>query len=95
MPVVIVTAHGAVERAVEAMKKGAYDFVPKPFEPDHRSSGFSKKKNLSGWAGPNPSVSMQGSLLPRIEIWKRLSSWESFRKISTIASMSSPLACRH
>jgi len=35
VPVVIVTAHGTVERAVEAMKEGAYDFVPKPFEPDH------------------------------------------------------------
>ncbi len=35
VPVVIVTAHGTIERAVEAMKVGAYDFVPKPFEPDH------------------------------------------------------------
>ena len=35
VPVVIVTAHGTVERAVQAMKEGAYDFVPKPFEPDH------------------------------------------------------------
>ncbi len=34
-PVVIVTAHGTIERAVEAMKEGAHDFVPKPFEPDH------------------------------------------------------------
>jgi len=35
VPVVIVTAHGTIERAVQAMKEGAYDFVPKPFEPDH------------------------------------------------------------
>jgi DNA-binding NtrC family response regulator len=34
-PVVMITAHGTIERAVEAMKEGAYDFVQKPFEPDH------------------------------------------------------------
>ncbi len=35
VPVVIVTAHGTIERAVQAIKEGAYDFVTKPFEPDH------------------------------------------------------------
>jgi DNA-binding NtrC family response regulator len=34
-PVVMITAYGTIERAVQAMKEGAYDFVPKPFEPDH------------------------------------------------------------
>lgn len=33
--VVMVTAYGTIERAVQAMKEGAYDFIPKPFEPDH------------------------------------------------------------
>jgi len=35
LPVVMITAHGTIERAVEAMKEGAYDFIPKPFDPDH------------------------------------------------------------
>ncbi|HEY2988508.1 MAG TPA: sigma-54 dependent transcriptional regulator, partial [Candidatus Binatia bacterium] len=34
-PVVLITAYGTIERAVQAMKEGAYDFIPKPFEPDH------------------------------------------------------------
>jgi DNA-binding NtrC family response regulator len=34
-PVVMITAYGTVERAVEAMKEGAYDFITRPFEPDH------------------------------------------------------------
>ena len=33
--VVMITAYGTIERAVDAMKEGAYDFIPKPFEPDH------------------------------------------------------------
>ena len=34
LPVVIVTAHGTVETAVDAMKAGASDFIPKPFTPE-------------------------------------------------------------
>lgn len=35
IPVVMITAFGTIERAVQAMKNGAYDFIPKPFDPDH------------------------------------------------------------
>jgi two-component system response regulator FlrC len=31
--VVVITAHGSVTKAVEAMRAGAYDFLEKPFEP--------------------------------------------------------------
>jgi DNA-binding NtrC family response regulator len=34
-PVVVMTAYGSVEVAVEAMKRGAADFLPKPFSLDH------------------------------------------------------------
>jgi two-component system, NtrC family, response regulator HydG len=34
VPVIIVTAFGSIEKAVEAMKEGAHDFLPKPFPPD-------------------------------------------------------------
>jgi two-component system, NtrC family, response regulator GlrR len=33
MPVIILTAHGSIESAVEAIKKGAYSYLTKPFEP--------------------------------------------------------------
>ena len=33
--VIMLTAFGTIEKAVEAMKKGAYDFIPKPCEPEH------------------------------------------------------------
>jgi two-component system response regulator GlrR len=32
MPVIILTAHGTIENAVEAMKRGAYSYLTKPFE---------------------------------------------------------------
>ena len=34
-PVIVMSAFGTVENAVEAMKKGAVDFLPKPFSLDH------------------------------------------------------------
>jgi DNA-binding NtrC family response regulator len=33
--VTMITAYGTVERAVQAMKQGAYDFITKPFDLDH------------------------------------------------------------
>jgi RNA polymerase sigma factor (sigma-70 family) len=32
VPVVVITAHGDIAMAVDAMKKGAFDFVEKPFD---------------------------------------------------------------
>jgi two-component system response regulator HydG len=34
LPVIIITAFGTIEKAVEAMKLGAYDFITKPFPPE-------------------------------------------------------------
>ena len=35
LPVVMITAYGTIDVAVEAVKAGADDFVTKPFDPDH------------------------------------------------------------
>jgi DNA-binding NtrC family response regulator len=33
--VIVITAWGTAQRAVDAMRAGAYDFIPKPFDPAH------------------------------------------------------------
>jgi two-component system, NtrC family, response regulator AtoC len=32
--VIVMTAYGSIEMAIDAMKRGAYDYLPKPFSPD-------------------------------------------------------------
>ena len=41
-PVIVITAYGSVETAVEAMRRGADDFVLKPFSLDHLSTVIEK-----------------------------------------------------
>jgi signal transduction histidine kinase len=35
VPLIVITGHGTVTNAVECMRKGAYDFITKPFRADH------------------------------------------------------------
>lgn len=47
---IVITGYGSVSSAVDAMKRGAYDFVPKPFSPDEISltvaRGLEKRRLL-------------------------------------------------
>jgi NtrC-family two-component system response regulator AlgB len=47
---IIITAHGTIETAVDAMKEGALDYLAKPFSPEqvrHRLSQVERIRNLS------------------------------------------------
>jgi len=46
LPVIMITGHGDVPMAVEAMRVGAYDFLEKPFNPD-RMTELAKKATLN------------------------------------------------
>ena len=35
IPIIFITGHGDIPMSVQAMKKGAVDFLPKPFDDDH------------------------------------------------------------
>lgn len=43
--VIVATAFATIESAVDAMKKGAYDYIPKPFTPDQLRQVIRKTEN--------------------------------------------------
>jgi len=42
VPVIIITAHGTIENAVEAVKKGAFDYITKPFDQEDLKNVITK-----------------------------------------------------
>ena len=46
LPVILITGHGDVPMAVEAMRIGAFDFLEKPFDPERMSSLARKAANV-------------------------------------------------
>ncbi len=59
--VIMITGHSTVQTAVEAMKLGAYDYVPKPFTPEELieavSRALDKKKQENGRVYPRAEKS--------------------------------------
>jgi DNA-binding NtrC family response regulator len=55
-PVVMMTAHGSIETAVEAMKAGAVDFLLKPFSLDHLMTVVNKALEVRGLRDENTKL---------------------------------------
>ena len=67
LPVIVITAFGTIEKAVEAMKEGAFDFITKPFTPDHLDLVI--KKALECRALKQENLYLQGEVnAPYLEI---------------------------
>jgi two-component system, LuxR family, response regulator FixJ len=55
-PVVLITGHGDVQMAVEAMKRGAHDFIEKPFDDERLIGAISTALAKGGGTREAPSV---------------------------------------
>ncbi|MCC6591166.1 MAG: sigma-54-dependent Fis family transcriptional regulator [Bryobacterales bacterium] len=58
-PVIVMTAYSSVETAVEAMKAGAQDFIPKPFSMDHLLTVVDKALEVRALRDENESLREQ------------------------------------
>ena len=89
LPVIVITAHGSIETAVEAMKEGAYDFIPKPFDPKHleivvrkalerRQLVESNQLLRDALAAHAPDIIGEGSLIRRtVEVARKVAATNS------------------
>jgi two-component system response regulator AtoC len=70
VPVIVVTAHSRVDRAVEAMKAGAFDFVAKPFETAELKAIIAKAARQSDENAKNvvPEAAQEGAARRYTEI---------------------------
>jgi FixJ family two-component response regulator len=56
LPVVLITGHGDVPMAVEAMRLGAFDFLEKPFDPDHLTDAGAQGAEGAGAGAGKPGA---------------------------------------
>ena len=68
-PVVLITGHGDVPMAVEAMKRGAHDFIEKPFDDERLVSAVSSA--LARGGGPREAAKVDPEAAERLATLSR------------------------
>jgi len=82
IPIILITAHGAIESAIDALRLGAFDYLQKPFDMKNlvtavkRAAEMSqlrqKVSRLTGHESPRDPLNMVGSSQPMQEVKRRL-----------------------
>src|SRR6266704_6349412 len=49
LPVLIMTAHGTIDNAVEALREGAFDYLTKPFVPEELRGKIGRALSQRRW----------------------------------------------
>jgi DNA-binding NtrC family response regulator len=62
--VIVITAYSSVESAVKAIRSGAYDFIPKPFDPEHIAIVVKRAAETRGLKLENIGLKRQLEELP-------------------------------
>jgi len=79
IPVIVMTAFGSIETAVEAMKAGAVDFLPKPFSLDHLMTVIDKAVEIKNLRTEN--IELRAELSRRYEYDNIVGRSEAMREI--------------
>ena len=87
--VVMMTAHGTVENAVEAMKQGAYDFVTKPLKRAHIVGVVRRALEKQSLVVENRTLKAQLEATRRRSIVGNSLSWRRMMEVVTQAAPSS------
>jgi nitrogen regulation protein NR(I) len=66
LPVIMITAHGTVDTAVEAMKAGAFDYITKPFEQEELTKVIAKAARARVLEGQHVHPPVDGEKPPLV-----------------------------
>ncbi|HEY1552340.1 MAG TPA: sigma-54 dependent transcriptional regulator, partial [Kofleriaceae bacterium] len=73
LPVIVATAFGDSERAIRAMRLGAFEYVTKPFDLDALLATIARAVETPAARGPDPEVrGMIGSSPKMLDVWKSI-----------------------
>ncbi len=81
VPVLIMTAHGTIESAVEAVKNGAYDYLLKPVDIDDLAAAVENGLRFGSLTNPDNTKSPAGSEDKFPEIVRKSGAMEDILKI--------------
>jgi two-component system response regulator GlrR len=84
MPVIILTAYGSIESAVEAMKRGAYNYLTKPF--DHRDLLLQIEKALENRRLTSEIKRLKGLLEGRYDFANIVAKSEKMQQVLEVVS---------
>jgi len=72
IPVILMTAYGQIDRAVQAMRDGAADYLAKPFEPDDLLATVARHFRMAGEAGSSSLIAQDPASQALLELARRV-----------------------
>ncbi len=72
LPVLIMTAHGTIETAVEAVQRGAFDYLTKPFVRDELRAKINRALSARRWARDRERLLAVGETLASSGVMERI-----------------------
>jgi len=88
LPIIIMTAYGTVDKAVEAMKKGAFDYITKPFENEQMLLSVARALELSRLVRQNRML--QGQVASRYGFESLVGQSRSMREVYALIEKVAP-----
>jgi two-component system response regulator FlrC len=72
IPVILMTAYGQIDRAVQAIRDGAADYLPKPFEPNSLLAVVARNFRQAGETSASTMVAQDPASLALLELARRV-----------------------
>ena len=91
VPIIIITAHGDLETAVKAVREGAFDYLPKPFDLNQAADVVQRALNRDGAGGAQDEPLGDAPVLSDSLIGRSAAMQNVFKQIALVAPSDVPV----